>query len=76
MCIRDSLRTLKNKKDYAQCSVAMAYYLFRALEKCDLYEYTGELWEVWRNMVRNHLTTCVEDPVGPVSYTHLHYERH
>ena len=62
MCIRD--------RDYAQCSVAMAYYLFRALEKCDLYEYTGELWEVWRNMVRNHLTTCVEDPVGQRSDCH------
>lgn len=64
------IKTMQNKQEYAQCSVAMAYYLYRALEKCNLYEYTNELWDVWRDMIKNNLTTCVEDPVGQRSDCH------
>ena len=64
------LKTILNKQEYAQCTVAMAYYLYRALEKCDLYEYTDELWDIWRDMIKNNLTTCVEDPVGQRSDCH------
>jgi len=64
------LKTLENKHEYTQCSVAMAYYLFRALEKCDLYEYTDALWDIWRDMIKNNLTTCVEDPVVQRSDCH------
>ncbi len=46
---------------FAKCSVAMAYYLFRALEQVGLYEKTDELWENWRAMLRANLTTCVEN---------------
>ena len=62
--------TLDNKEDYAQCSVAMAYYLFRALEKTGMYERTDECWNVWRKMVENKLTTCVEDGVNGRSDCH------
>lgn len=64
------LKTLERKKDYAQCSVAMMYYLFRALEKCGLYEKTGELWDIWKDMLKNHLTTCAEDPIMSRSDCH------
>lgn len=64
------LKTMQNKQEYAQCSVAMAYYLFRALEKCNLYEYTNEMWDIWRDMIKDNLTTCVEDPVGQRSDCH------
>lgn len=64
------LKTLQNTQEYTQCSVAMAFYLFRALEKCGLYEYTNELWNQWRDMLKNNLTTCVEDPVGQRSDCH------
>lgn len=57
---RNLLETLENKGAYAQCTVAMQYYLFRALEKADLYEYTDQCWDIWRNMIRNHATTCIE----------------
>ncbi len=68
---RDNLlKTLQNKQEYAQCTVAMAFYLYRALEKCGLYEHTNELWDMWRDMIRNNLTTCVEDPVGQRSDCH------
>lgn len=57
---RNLLETLENKESYAQCTVAMQYYLFRALEKADLYEYTDQCWDIWRNMIQNHATTCIE----------------
>ena len=62
--------TLDKPEQYAQCSVAMMYYLFRALEKCDLYKRTNELWNVWRDMVEKNLTTCEEDPVSSRSDCH------
>ncbi len=43
-----------------QCTVAMGFYLFRALEQCGLYAHTGRLWDKWRAMLADHLTTCVE----------------
>lgn len=57
-------------KPTAQCSVAMGYYLFRAMEKAGIYEKTECQWDLWRNMVRNHLTTCVEDGVKERSDCH------
>jgi hypothetical protein len=57
-------------KTLAQCSVAMAYYLFRAIENTGLYECTKQLWQPWRDMLSNNLTTCVEDPVSQRSDCH------
>lgn len=64
------LRTLQNPTEYAQCSVAMMYYLFRALEKTGLYDYADEKWDIWRNMVKMNLSTCVEDGVTGRSDCH------
>ena len=64
------LPTLENPTEYAQCSVAMMYYLFRALEKTGLYDYADEKWDIWRNMVRMNLSTCVEDGVTGRSDCH------
>ena len=54
------LKTIKYKKDFAQCSVSMILYLFRALEISGLYEYTDQYWNVWRKMIQNNMTTCAE----------------
>lgn len=54
----------------AKCSVAMAFYLFRALEKSGLYDETLELWNPWRQMIADNLTTCVEDSVNARSDCH------
>lgn len=64
------LPTLENSTEYAQCSVAMMYYLFRALEQTGLYDYADEKWDIWRNMVRMNLSTCVEDGVTGRSDCH------
>lgn len=63
-------RTLRHPRDYAQCSVAMAYYLFRALEKADLYTWTKAYSKLWVRMLEKGLTTCVEDEVGERSDCH------
>lgn len=64
------LSTLRDKNNYAQCSVAMAFYLFRALEKTDLYEWADSYWDVWRKMLVRHCTTSVEAEVGERSECH------
>lgn len=64
------LETLADKENYAQCSVAMMYYLFRALEQCELYEQTEKLWDNWKIMLQNHMTTCAEDPLQSRSDCH------
>lgn len=58
------------KEDWPKCSVAMAFELFRALEKADIYEETNALWEPWREMVKNNLTTCQENDVDARSDCH------
>ena len=56
-------RTLENPEKFERCSVAMCWYLFRALEKIGLYQYTDRLWDIWRQMLADNLTTCPEDPL-------------
>ena len=66
---RDLERSL-TEEGFARCSVAMRFYLFRALEQAGLYEYTDRLWDVWREMVRNHCSTSVEGEFYPRSECH------
>ena len=56
--------------DLAQSSVSFMFYLFRALEKCGWYEKTDELWNLWRKMLENHMTTCVENDTDERSDCH------
>ena len=46
------------------------FSLFRALERCGWYEKTDDLGEIWRQMVENHLTTCVENDTDTRSDCH------
>lgn len=64
------LPTLEAPEEYAQCSVSMMYYLFRAMEKTGLYDHASEKWDIWRNMVKMNLSTCVEDGVAGRSDCH------
>jgi alpha-L-rhamnosidase len=67
---RDIIQIALSDESLAKCSVAMAYYLFRAVEKVGLYDKTNELWNLWRQMISNNLTTCVEDDVNQRSDCH------
>lgn len=63
-------KTLVSPEKYAQCSIAMAFYLFRALEKTELYEWTDQYWNIWKRMLEKGAQTCVEDEVGERSECH------
>lgn len=67
---RKLIETALTDENMTKCSVAMAYYLFRAVEKVGLYEKTDGLWNLWREMLDRHLTTCVEDHVTQRSDCH------
>nr|WP_314466235.1 alpha-L-rhamnosidase C-terminal domain-containing protein [uncultured Clostridium sp.] len=64
------LETLKNRQLYAQCTVSMAFYLFRALEMVGLYEETEKCWDIWRHMIASHMTTVAESDEYPRSECH------
>lgn len=53
-----------------RCSVAMHPYLFRALEIVDMYDKTDKCFDTWRDMVKNHLSTCVENDTDARSDCH------
>ena len=57
---RRNLIKVVEEKGHPQCTVAMRFYLFRALEKTGLYEQTNSLWDAWRNMIYDGCTTCIE----------------
>ena len=67
---RESLERAVGDPLLPQASVAFAFYLFRALEKCGLYEKTDILWELWRQMLRDNMTTCVENDTDARSDCH------
>ena len=62
--------TLTEREKYAQCTVSTAPYLFQALAKAGLYEYTKNLWDTWRRMLADNLTTCVENEIDMRSDCH------
>ena len=53
-----------------QCSVSMSFYLLQAFEKTGRMEDAGKMWDPWREMLRNHLTTCVENDTDQRSDCH------
>ncbi|MBR1758154.1 MAG: hypothetical protein IJ744_05420 [Lachnospiraceae bacterium] len=64
------LQATVGNAELPQASVAFAFYLFRALEKCSWYEKTDELWNLWRQMLRDQMTTCVENDTDARSDCH------
>lgn len=55
---------------FAQPSVSFMFYLFRAMEICGIYEETDSQWDLWRRMLANHLSTCVENGTDERSDCH------
>lgn len=64
------LLTAINDSSLAQPSVSFMFYLFRALEKLNCYELTDKYWDIWRKMVDNNMTTCVENDTDARSDCH------
>jgi len=49
-------------KTLVPCSFVWQYYMFRALEKADMYEETKNLWPMWQELLDLDLTTIPEVP--------------
>lgn len=57
---RAAMERCTSESGFTKCTVAMCWYLFRALEATDLYHLTEGCWDIWRKMIENGCTTCVE----------------
>lgn len=67
---KDLLHMTVGKAGIAQSSVSFMIYLFRAMEIAGIYEETDALWDLWRRMIANHLSTCVENGTDERSDCH------
>lgn len=67
---RNLKRTIEHRQDYAQCSVAMSFYLFAALKQVGLYAESNQYWDIWRRMLAKNCTTSVEAEAGERSECH------
>ena len=67
---RAMLNTVLAHPELPQCSVSMHPYLFRALELTGQYEKADDRWNIWRKMVADHLSTCVENDADARSDCH------
>jgi len=63
-------KTLQDKS-LVPCSFVMQFYMFRALEEAGLYAKTEGLWEMWRSLLDDGLTTVPEIP-GPYTRSDCH----
>ncbi len=66
---RNLIRAL-TEPGITRCTVATSFYLFRALEMTGLYEWTDKYWDIWRRMLKNNCSTCVEGEYYPRSECH------
>ena len=54
----------------AKSTYAFAFFYFRALESCGLYEYTEEMMDSYRNLLKLNCTTVPETPEESRSECH------
>ena len=67
---RSAMLKCMTEPGFTKCTVCMQYYLFRALEKTGLYHLTEGCWDIWRHMIDNGCTTCVESEIYSRSECH------
>lgn len=56
--------------DIDMCSHTMQFYLMRALEETNMYDRSETLWDDWKKLPGQHLTTCPGDNVNRRSDCH------
>ncbi len=67
---KDLLERTFNDKELPICSYSMMFFVFRALEKADMYKKAYELLDGWREMIRKHCSTWVENGMHGRSECH------
>lgn len=69
----DDAKALLNKmlsEDMAKCSFSMGYFLFRALEKTDMYQFAFSQFDGFKTMLDQGCTAWCENPDKPRSECH------
>ena len=69
---KENIRKTYRIKGIPQCSVSMSFYLLLAFEKLDMLdtEEFEKMWDPWREMLKNNMTTCVENTTDGRSDCH------
>lgn len=69
---KENLRKTYRVKGIPQCSVSMSFYLLLAFEKLHMLDSKEfeEMWDPWREMLKNNMTTCVENTTDGRSDCH------
>lgn len=67
---RNAMQRCMTERGFTKCTVCMQYYLFRALEATGLYHLADGCWDIWRHMIDNGCTTCVESEIYSRSECH------
>jgi len=67
---RQLMHSCMTNPGLAQCSFSMSFFLFRALEKVQLYRLTETLWTKWLDQLDNNVTTWPEDLLAQRSDCH------
>lgn len=57
-------------EDISKCTFSMNFYLFRALEKCGMYNKAYDFFDGWKKMLDLNCTTWCENPDDPRSECH------
>lgn len=69
---KKNIKATYRVKGIPQCSVSMSFYLFLVFEKLHMLDTKefDQMWDPWREMLRNHMTTCVENTTDGRSDCH------
>ena len=59
---KEIMQKVLEDKSLIPCSFVMQFYVFRALEKAEMYEKTEQLWEMWKNLIDMDCVTVPEIP--------------
>ncbi len=58
---KEIIESTFGKENIPQCSVSMSFYLMEAMDKLGILKEHDEVWNPWRTMLANNMTTCVEN---------------
>ena len=67
---RKNLERTFQAEGTAQCSVSMSFYLLEAFRKTGMLKKADRMWDMWRKMLDNKMTTCVENNTDERSDCH------
>ena len=67
---RGLMERVQKDRDLIPCSFPLQFYLFRAYEQAGMYDATEQLWKLWEQPLKWHMTTVPEEPADTRSDCH------